>query len=488
MKKWVDDSFETYEGKISEFLCKKPEPNRRMIFIAVMSLVLVAVIFFAATVQGRVLATTGAAVVMKSFHDALGLPVRNSVVQEITDAANVNPAAGDDTTASISDVVASGTENEGDSFPSVLPTPPIKTKKSPPTKASVKTSQTVGVPDVSDVPPVSIVSASNVGVSTVAKSTSAINISPHVNPGTVYPVSVAFQGDGRGMVTSTPSGISCDGAGMCTWNFDGGSAVTFHATHDTMSSFGGWSGVCSGATAACTFTVDGTASITAVFHTKANVVASGGTSATPSVALSVVVATSTAGTDVVDIASTTVMATSSSDLLAAGFGGDTSTDGGVPSAVAASHILIAAVQIAGDATSNDFVKLYNPTAVAIDVSGWKLHKKSNTGADYSLKVFASGTSMPAGGYLVWANSANGFSDAIGADVASTQTLAADNSVALFDASGSEIDAVAWGNGTDQYVEGSPYPANPGANQVLARRSVNGGEIDTDDNGNDFALQ
>ncbi len=86
---------------------------------------------------------------------------------------------------------------------------------------------------------------------------------------------------------------------------------------------------------------------------------------------------------------------------------------------------------------------------------------------------------------MWANSTDGFSDAIGADVASTQTLSANNSVGLVDGSGSLIDAVAWGTGSDQYVEGGGFTTNPTANQLLKRRSIS---MDTGDNAADFELQ
>jgi hypothetical protein len=155
---------------------------------------------------------------------------------------------------------------------------------------------------------------------------------------------------------------------------------------------------------------------------------------------------------------------------------------------ASSRVLIAAVQIAGASSSNDFVKLYNPTAAAIDMSGWKLHKKSSTGTDYSLKVFPAGSEIDAGQEFVWANSDDGFSETVSANVSSTETLAADNSVALMDAAGTIVDAVAWGTGTNQYGEGPPCPTSPGANQLLSRRSSDGVMADTDNNSDDFTLQ
>ena len=77
---------------------------------------------------------------------------------------------------------------------------------------------------------------------------------------------------------------------------------------------------------------------------------------------------------------------------------------------------------------------------------------------------------------------------VGADVSSAETLSANNSVALFDASGTIVDAVAWGTGMNQYVEGAAYPANPTAGQILTRIFQNGMIVDTDNNVTDFVIQ
>jgi len=201
-------------------------------------------------------------------------------------------------------------------------------------------------------------------------------------------------------------------------------------------------------------------------------------------------APSTDTTSSVDMATSTetssIVSTPTSTPSSSVETGNGNNDSGAPAS--ASHILIAAVQIAGASSSNDFVKLYNPTASAVDMSGWKLHKKSQTGTDYSLKVFPTGSTIAAGQSFTWANSTDGFSETVAANVSSTETLAADNSVALMDAAGNIIDAVAWGTGTDQYGEGPPYPTSPGANQLLSRRSSGGAMVDTDNNTNDFTLQ
>ena len=164
------------------------------------------------------------------------------------------------------------------------------------------------------------------------------------------------------------------------------------------------------------------------------------------------------------------------------------TTNATTSATTTGHLVIAAVEIAGASSTNDFVRIFNPTAGTADVSGWKLRKRSKSGTDYSLRVFPDRSSVPSHGYFMWANSENGFGDSVAANVTSTATLAADNSVALLDAKGTIIDAVAWGEGTGQYGEGVAYPTNPEVSHVLERRSAPDGTlIDTDSNANDFVV-
>ena len=80
-----------------------------------------------------------------------------------------------------------------------------------------------------------------------------------------------------------------------------------------------------------------------------------------------------------------------------------------------SHLVIAQIQIGAASSSNDFVKIFNPTGTSVDLTGWKLHKKSNTGTDYSLRTLTAGNTIAAGGYFTWANSEGGFAQSIGAD-------------------------------------------------------------------------
>ena len=190
------------------------------------------------------------------------------------------------------------------------------------------------------------------------------------------------------------------------------------------------------------------------------------------------------GTSTVSIASTT-QATSTADSAASSTNTGTST---IFAQTSPDHLLIAEVMIGGVSSTNDLIKIFNPSSETVDIQGWKLRKKASTGGDQSIRVFPDGSSIAGESYFIWANSGGGFSESIGADVSSTATLAAGNSVALFDASGTIMDAVAWGSGTDQYVEGSPYPTDPDPGKALARRRASGTFVDTDNNALDFVIQ
>lgn len=83
-------------------------------------------------------------------------------------------------------------------------------------------------------------------------------------PPTTFPLSVAKAGTGGGTIASSPSGISC--GSTCSANFNSGTAVTLTATPDGASTFGGWSGACSGI-GTCSVTVNSSTSATATFTT-----------------------------------------------------------------------------------------------------------------------------------------------------------------------------------------------------------------------------
>ena len=175
-----------------------------------------------------------------------------------------------------------------------------------------------------------------------------------------------------------------------------------------------------------------------------------------------------------------------------------------PTTIPSFHLVISEVQINGVTTAQDFVELYNPTNSNIDLSGWKLRKKTSLGSESSLVAIATDKSIPAFGFFLWSNNANGYNSTVGADVSNTNTLAGDNSVALLKPDNTMIDQLAWGDGINQFAEITAYPNNPDAGQSLERKAnssstpssmISGGSdelkgngFDSGNNANDFILR
>ncbi|MDO8303432.1 MAG: lamin tail domain-containing protein [Sedimentisphaerales bacterium] len=161
----------------------------------------------------------------------------------------------------------------------------------------------------------------------------------------------------------------------------------------------------------------------------------------------------------------------------------------VPPTPSNGKILFYEIQISGGtgATSKDFIRIYNSSGFNVDVGKWKLVKKSKTGTESSVKVIPDGTVIVPGGTLMWANSKDNFAATVGAQLSTTATISADNSVALFDSAQNIIDAVAWGEGANQFAEGSAYPTNPEGGQILRRKAENQILKDTNNNAADFSV-
>jgi len=152
------------------------------------------------------------------------------------------------------------------------------------------------------------------------------------------------------------------------------------------------------------------------------------------------------------------------------------------------HLLIVEIQIAGSQSSQDYIKIYNPTAETVDIQNFRLRKRSREGKEYSLRVFPSESQIEPGEYLTWANSKDEFAKLIQAQYQSQATLSLNNSIALLNSQGTIIDAVAWGTGNNPLSEGNPFAQNPEANQLLKRKQFQNCYLDSNSNQEDFSLE
>lgn len=150
-------------------------------------------------------------------------------------------------------------------------------------------------------------------------------------------------------------------------------------------------------------------------------------------------------------------------------------------------IMISEVKAAGlDDEKNEFVELYNPNNIYVDLTGWYLQKKTATGEDWSTfasKKLFDGKTILAGDYFLI--SREGYFAGT-ADVFTTSAITEDNSFALKNPNGEITDKLGFGNAKDPELLAA---VNPGPGQSIGRKVLgNGEEWDTDNNLNDFELQ
>jgi len=80
---------------------------------------------------------------------------------------------------------------------------------------------------------------------------------------TYYSLNVTRSGAGTGTVSSNPSGINC--GSTCSASYASGTTVTLSASPASGSTFGGWSGACTG-TGSCIVSMTAARSVTATFN------------------------------------------------------------------------------------------------------------------------------------------------------------------------------------------------------------------------------
>ena len=102
-----------------------------------------------------------------------------------------------------------------------------------------------------------------------------------------------------------------------------------------------------------------------------------------------------------------------------------------------------------DSTKNEFIELYNTGSSAVVLDKYKLTKKTASGSESNLVSNTKflGSISPHGYFVI---SYPDYKDVFKADLAysgSSYSIAADNSVLLYDATGKLIDAVGYGKAT-----------------------------------------
>ena len=135
------------------------------------------------------------------------------------------------------------------------------------------------------------------------------------------------------------------------------------------------------------------------------------------------------------------------------------------------------------ALTDEFVEIFNPGSAPVDLSGYRLVYRSTAGtSDLSLATIAGGTTLEAGGFLLFGGA--GYSG-VADQTFSVSLASAGGGVGIRDASGLLLDSVGWGTATNAFVEGSPAAAPPVAPAPGRSDARHPDGQDTDDNAADF---
>src|SRR3989344_8617185 len=173
-----------------------------------------------------------------------------------------------------------------------------------------------------------------------------------------------------------------------------------------------------------------------------------------------------------------------------------------PTYSVANHIVISEVQLGGGIVNDEFVELYNPTNSYVNLTGWRLTRKTSTGTQYTLVNSLFGLIEPHGYKLIAPNGEYDGSVTPDIGYSTVEHLAADNTVILYkDAGGTIADRVGMGSTQDVETTSTDNPVTNGSIERKAKVSStsesmnsggddeNGGNgYDTFNNSSDFVAR
>jgi hypothetical protein len=158
----------------------------------------------------------------------------------------------------------------------------------------------------------------------------------------------------------------------------------------------------------------------------------------------------------------------------------------------ADHIVISEIQIGGTTSTDEFVELFNPTSSSVNVSDWRLSKKTASGSESNLlTTFPDVSISPFTFFLITHLDYDGTASA-NANYSTTNSVASNNTVILYSDTGvTVVDKVGMGTAIDYEGTATSSPSN---NESIERKysllasEMQGPSQDTDDNSSDFSLQ
>ncbi len=135
------------------------------------------------------------------------------------------------------------------------------------------------------------------------------------------------------------------------------------------------------------------------------------------------------------------------------------------------NIVISEIQVRSVIDADDeFVELYNPSGESINISGWKLTKRTQSGTQTNLVASLSGYISPKGFFLI-TSQASLSSPSADQLYSTTQRIAADNTVTLIAEDGiSVVDSVGLGAASASETATVANPVNSGSIERKAQSS------------------
>lgn len=135
-------------------------------------------------------------------------------------------------------------------------------------------------------------------------------------------------------------------------------------------------------------------------------------------------------------------------------------------AIASEKIIISAVQTSGDKADDDFIELYNQGCDGVDLTGWKIKKRTADSGGKDMDIGTLKKSIPAKGYFLWENVSANLDD--NPDYATkTYYLFNNYSIALIN-DDEIIDSITWGNNSNSFAGSLLYADNLQKSETLLR--------------------
>jgi hypothetical protein len=168
----------------------------------------------------------------------------------------------------------------------------------------------------------------------------------------------------------------------------------------------------------------------------------------------------------------------------------------------ADHVVISEVQTRGATSTHDeFVELYNPLSNPVDMTDWRLSRRTPGGTRYNLLTTFPPCAIPAFGYFLIAHPSV-YTDTRDAAYSTSQSIASSNTIILYsDAGLTVVDMVGMGSAT---VSETATISNPVAGGSIERKAQStstadsmgpgggdefkGNGHESDDNSQDFVLR